>query len=318
MVLLEDDSRPGHVDSCWKWPNQYVHTLLEPSIVVDYLVSVHYFEYASDFYFSGEAHDFWELLYVDKGEIIVTADDVTYTLKKGDIIFHKPMEFHSLWANGLTAPNLVVASFGCSSPTIKFFENKILRAGDAERDLLAQIVREAQAAFSSPLDNPKMFQLERRPTCPFGAEQLIKISLECILIQFIRRENPSIDVKTTSSIKEKGDHDVLDKIVHYLEDNIGKPITLDDVCRDNFIGRSYLQKIFREKNGGGVMEYFNKLKIEAAKQAIRRGSQNFTEIAQDLGFASIHYFSRRFKTITGMTPTEYASSVKVRSETAKG
>lgn len=318
MAFLEGDSHPDHIDACWKWPNQYVHTQLEPSIVVDALVSVHYFEYASDFYFSGEAHNFWELLYVDKGEIIVTADAAQYTLKKGDIIFHKPMEFHSLWANGVTAPNLVVASFVCASPAVSFFENKILRAGDAERDLLAKIVRESQAAFSSPLDNPKMFQLEKRLTCPFGAEQLIKISLECMLIQFIREHEQNTAVKTTSSIKEKGDHDVLNKIVQYLEDNINNPITLDDVCRDNLIGRSYLQKIFREKNGGGVMEYFNKLKIEAAKQAIRGGPQNFTEIAQDLGFASIHYFSRRFKKITGMTPTEYASSVKVRSETAKG
>lgn len=316
--LLEQDAKLDHIKDVRLWPNKYVPTYLEPSITVDYLVSVHYFEYASDFYFPGESHDFWEFLFVDKGEIVVTADTTKYDLKKGDIIFHKPLEFHNLWANGITAPNLVVASFGSTSPAMSFFENKVLRVGDTERDLLAQVVREAQGAYSSPLYDPKVFKLEKHPLCPFGAEQLIKISLERMLIQLVRKGGDSANTKTTSSIKQKGDQDVLEKIMQYLEDHINASITLDDVCRDNLIGRSYLQKIFREKHGGGVMEHFNWLKIEAAKQEIRKGSQNFTEIAQELGFASIHYFSRRFKKITGMTPTEYASSVKVRSESAKG
>ncbi|MEG2842596.1 MAG: AraC family transcriptional regulator, partial [Ruthenibacterium sp.] len=46
---------------------------------------------------------------------------------------------------------------------------------------------------------------------------------------------------------------------------------------------------------------------------IREGSHNFTEIASMLGYNSIHYFSRHFKKVTGMTPSEYASSVKVLS-----
>jgi hypothetical protein len=97
----------------------------------------------------------------------------------------------------------------------------------------------------------------------------------------------------------------------YLEDNIAKRLTLSDICRDNLVGRSYLQKIFREKTGGGAMEYFGTLKIDAAKRMIREGTHNFTEIAALLGYNSIHYFSRHFKKVTGMTPSEYASSVKI-------
>lgn len=77
----------------------------------------------------------------------------------------------------------------------------------------------------------------------------------------------------------------------YLEDNIAKRLTLSDICRDNLVGRSYLQKIFREKTGGGAMEYFGTLKIDAAKRMIREGTHNFTEIAALLGYNSIHYFS---------------------------
>ena len=62
--------------------------------------------------------------------------------------------------------------------------------------------------------------------------------------------------------------------------------------------------------GGGVMEYFGRRKIEAAKEMIRREDGNFTEIATRLGYQSIYYFSRHFKKVTGMTPSEYASGVR--------
>jgi len=295
----------------------YESTTLHQDIVIDNVISIHYFEYNCDFHFNGEAHDFWEFLYVDKGEVKVKADNLTFILKKGDIIFHKPMEFHSLWANGVTAPNLIVIAFECKSTAMDFFKNKILRLSDLESNLLAQIIKEAYVAFKSPLNDPYLPKLERKESIEFGAEQLIKISLEQMLIYLIRKGNTKQTIKTTSSIREKKDNDTLKKIILYLENNIGKNITLSDVCNDNFIGRSKLQKMFRLKTGGGVMEYFYNLKIKAAKQLIREGTYNFTEISNKLGFASIHYFSRRFKAITGMSPTEYASSVKIKLETVQ-
>ena len=53
---------------------------------------------------------------------------------------------------------------------------------------------------------------------------------------------------------------------------------------------------------------------ELAKELIREKNMNFTQIADYLGYTSIHYFSRQFKKIAGMTPSEYASSIKALSE----
>ena len=91
----------------------YQPTALRRDIAVPAVVTVHYFEYARDYVFEGEKHDFWELLYVDKGEVEVMADDTGYCLKQGEMIFHKPGEFHNVFANGLVAPNLVVVAFVC-------------------------------------------------------------------------------------------------------------------------------------------------------------------------------------------------------------
>ena len=286
---------------------------LQRPLAVDDIVSVHYFEYSSNYYFEGERHDFWEFLYVDKGELDVRAGDVVQHLKKGQIIFHKPGEFHALSANGVVAPNLVVVGFVCHGEAMRFFENRVLSVGDSGRALLARIVEEGEAAFSTPLNDPQTMQLARREGAPFGAEQLIGSSIEQLLIGFIRRgaDEAAAAAKPTSLIRERTQQEFIDRVSKYLEDNIAKRLPLSDICRDNLVGRSYLQKIFREKTGGGAMEYFGTLKIDAAKRMIREGTHNFTEIAVLLGYNSIHYFSRHFKKVTGMTPSEYASSVKI-------
>ena len=79
-------------------------TLLRRPVRVDRVVTVHYFEYSSSYYFEGERHDFWEFLYVDKGEVYVLAEGRETLLGRGSLIFHPPGEFHALRATGGSAP----------------------------------------------------------------------------------------------------------------------------------------------------------------------------------------------------------------------
>ena len=97
----------------------------------------------------------------------------------------------------------------------------------------------------------------------------------------------------------------------------------------------YIYQSFRKKDGKSSSRIYKKLgkyntlleqfdgdneklmawaKIEAAKELIRTNHMNFTQISAHLGYTSIHYFSRQFKKIVGMTPSEYASSVKAIAE----
>lgn len=82
----------------------YESVHLENSIAIENIISVHYFQYMSDFSFPGESHDFWELVCVDRGEIIAVAGDRQLALKKGNILFHKPNEFHNVLTNGRISP----------------------------------------------------------------------------------------------------------------------------------------------------------------------------------------------------------------------
>ncbi len=292
----------------------YVSTLLKEEIVIKKIVSVHYFEYAKDYVYEGEKHDFWEFLYVDKGEVEVMAGSLGFKLKQGEIIFHKPNEFHNVWANGKVAPNLIVLSFESKSPAIKYYENKILPISDYEKNLLVQIINEAKEAFISELDITYLKKLEKRPESHFGCEQLIKIYLEQLLISMIRKGNSvNSSSRLSTAAKERSDHDLLKRITIFLTENVTKNITFDDVCRFSNLSRTSLKVLFKEKKGTGVIEYFKKLKIEEAKKMIREGQYNFTQISEILGYASIHYFSRHFKNVTDMTPSEYVLSVKSKA-----
>lgn len=289
-------------------------------LLIDQLFSLHYFEYMSTFSFPGESHNFWEFVCVDKGEVTIGAGDQIYTLKKGDIAFHEPNEFHWVKANGSIAPNLIVISFSSKSPMMNFFRKKILRTDDFARSLLARIITEAGNFLDGRLDDPYQTVLRPRSSQPPAPGQLIQLYLEELMIYFYRKysdlstpadEKPD---KPDKTMKENIDTEVFNRVVAYLGQHLSGRVTIETICKDNLIGRSQLQKIFCKKSGLGIIEYFSNMKIEAAKELIRTEQMNFTQISEKLGYTSIHYFSRQFKKVTGMTPSEYASSIKAMAD----
>lgn len=291
----------------------YTATVLKEDIIIKNIVTIHYFEFAKDYVFEGERHNFWEFLYVDKGEVEVMADSQGFKLKQGEMIFHKPNEFHNIWANGKVAPNLIVITFECNNKAMNFFRNKIINISDYEKNLLAKIIREAKEAFSSPLNISSLTKLERNQNSLFGCEQLIKTYLEQLLISLIR-QGASIksESRLSTAAKERSEDDMIKKILAYMSENIANNLTFDDICKFSCMSSTNLKILFKERVGMGVIEFFKNLKIEKAKKMMREEHYNFTEIAEKLGYTSIHYFSRHFKRVTGMTPSEYASSVKAK------
>lgn len=295
----------------------YKSVVLEDSVTINRIISVHYFQYMSDFSFPGESHDFWELVCVDRGEIDALAGDRRLTLKKGNILFHKPNEFHNVLTNGKVSPSLVVIGFECHSPAIKSFEDQLMSVQDTEKELMAKIIVEARNTFSGRLDDPYQEELIfNSEPLTFGSAQLISHYLEQLMIHLYRRYfSYSLPVRSSRFLAEASSgNDTYNRIVRYMEEHLGERMTIDRICRDNLVGRSQLQKLFRDTKGCGVIEFFSMMKIDTAKQMIRDNQLNFTQIADRLGYNSIHYFSRQFKQITTMTPSEYATSIRLLSE----
>ena len=292
------------------------------------IYTIHYYEYRTDFTFSGETHDFWEFVYADKGETLITSGTTEFRLKAGELYFHQPNEFHAVRSDGQIAPNLIVISFDLSTSNksdlqlsaekqLFSLSDRILRIDQAERRLLASIIQEAKQSFDCRLDDPYLTTMPLKADLPLGSGQMIHLHLEEFLIHLLRRfehAKQTTHVQKPASYKLKNTEETLDMITNYLKQHLHEQVSLEQVCHDNLIGRTQLQKLMKEQFDMGVINYFHQLKIEEAKQQIRSGRLNFTQISAGLGYQSIQYFSRQFNKLTGMTPTEYSSSIKALAE----
>lgn len=287
---------------------KYLGTKLVKVLEINTLYSLFYFERSKDYVFEGECHDFWEFLYVDKGEVEVMADTEGYKLEQGDIIFHKPNEFHSVWANKKISPNLVVISFECHSPAMSCLENKIYSLNIRQLSMLSQIVKEGRVVFSN-YDNEE-WVLVKNHKAPFGYEQLLKNHIEEFLIDIINNgNNQNKEGKLYSVMKERVEEDLINKILDCMKRNLYCKLDFKDICRLNMASETHLKVLFKKRMGESVMKYFKILKIEESKKLIREGKYTITQISDMLGYSTVHLFSRNFKEITSMTPTEYAASI---------
>lgn len=285
----------------------YEFTVLKEDFSIKKIVTVHYFEYDKSYAYNGETHDFYELVYVDKGEAEITDGENKKILTHGECVFHIPGVWHNIRATGKSAPNLIIITFECKSPYINFVEDKIFHLCAADKERLAVIIREASIAFKSPLDKPELKKLQRAAHC-IGAEQLIKISLEAIIINLYRGNGIC---KPESVFKEHIEKDIVSSVKEYLNENVNARMKFSDVVDFAKTSPTALKCAFKKCENMGVMTYFSNLKIERAKQYIREDNYNFTQISQLLGYDTPHRFTKQFKAKTGMTPTEYANSVKI-------
>ena len=287
----------------------YIKTKFKNTINISKIITVHYYEFDKNFSFDGEKHDFWEMVYVDKGKIEVKSEDKTFILGQEEIIFHKPNEFHAVKAYE-SSPNYFVISFECNSPAIKQFENFHSRLNKYLKPIIASIISEAESAYIIPKNDVYMTKLKLKSSALIGSEQLIKTYLEQLCILLLREISKKSKTEIFPS-KEKMENVIAQTVKKYINDNIRNKITLSDKCDNIGYGKSYLCKIFQFYSGMGICEYANKIKIDTAKVLIRDDNMNFSEISDYLSFDNPQYFSRVFKRITGLTPTEFKLSLQI-------
>lgn len=302
---------------------EYEPTRLEEVIRIESIVTVHYFQFARGYLFAGEKHDFWEFVYMDKGAAEIGADGRRYMLAEGEAVFHKPGEFHTIWAGGDNPPDIVVFSFVCRSAAMERFSCVRTGVDEEGKALIAQVIREARRAWENKLGS-NYLRLVRRKETAAGAEQMVKLSLEALFIRLLRQADTQ-DAQKAEDIAlrarpgtQTGRKEYLEGLALEMESWIGahldERITLESLCARFNISATSLKRLFRQRTGGGVCQYLANKRHEAAKRLIRDGRIGMKAIAEKCGYGSIHYFSRRFSQLEGMTPSEYARSVKSMTE----
>ncbi len=293
-------------------PGKVREIRLKRTLTIDRLCSVHYFEFSKTYTFPGERHPFWELVYVDKGEIIATAGDRDFPLRRGEMLFHQPDEWHNIRANGTIAPNVMILSFYCLSPDMDFFRGRQVRINTAQRELLSRILSESRRVFTSPLDNPYDNVLVRAVPPPPGGEQLIGLYLTELLLSLLRQYERPVTVD-----HKAGSDPLLDDIVQYMQQHISEKLTVDSLCRQFHVSRSRIKSLFAQYKQVGAIHFFIQMKITRAKDLLRESDCNISQIAELLGYDNVYYFCNQFKQAENMSPLEYRRSVKAVGDKAK-
>lgn len=274
-------------------------------------MSFHYFEYTPSFEGIAESHDFWELVYVDYGELIAVGGERRHLLRSGDVIFHEPGETHNIFANNSFAAS-VILSFSSASQDLSFFRGKHFSLSDSERRLLGEVFQQGTQLFEAPYNVMDQKRLVNKAGANYGAEQLFKSHLEQFLIHLIRGHFEQASPVEPQPLTLQNSA-LTEQIISVLSRHIYGRVTLSEISREIAFSPSYLEKEFKRCTARSVMEYYNHMKISEAKRLISHCQYSFTEIADKLGFGSIHYFSRLFKSCTGMPPTVYQKSVQHRA-----
>jgi len=273
------------------------------------IVTIHYFEFDKNFTFSGETHNFWEMVYIDSGEVLITADKTDHVLKRGELIFHKPGEFHTISSNKKTPSNVFVITFSTASKSMMYLKNKRMVLPEHLKSYIKTLIREGRETFDLPFNNPDMNELILSKNPPFGGQQIIRTTLEQLLILLIRTQEEQATSPRIFPDKESMDNHLVRSVLGLLDNHIYGEISVDEICRELNYSKTYISRIFNQCCHVTIIEYYTDLKIREAKKLIRENIYTFTEISNMLCFSSPHYFSRVFKKKTNMTPGEYQKSV---------
>lgn len=285
----------------------YLFYSLNNDINITNLVSLFYEKAPRNFSVSGESHDFWEFIYIDKGQMLITAGEHKYILKTGELAFHCPCEFHAVAAHENIPSNFIICAFECKSEYMRYFEHKILFINSKARECLYTALGEAKES-SYPVQGTGRHTLNFTDM-PFGAAQLIRSNLEQMLIIMYRQNNDMGIKKRIESYAQKNSYKQLaSNVKSYLEENICRKVAMQQISKDLNYSIPQIKKLFKAETGTSVIDYFINLKMSEAKRMIREGNENFTQIAARLGYDNVHYFSRLFKQKNDMTPTEYSRS----------
>lgn len=255
------------------------------------IYTAHYNKFPTTHSFPGETHDFWEIVIVLDGQIGVTAGKNIMILNKGQAILHKPMEFHRLWSEGNSSPEVVIISFSCVNMPVP--KSRLFRLNGLNKIESRSLINTIRRVFST--DDVSVTGISSPSSLEY---QITAKKLEVFILNILSENITDVERPTSQSAKNYSE------IIKLLENNTDKNLSISEIAKMCNMSEINLKKTFNKYSGTGIKNYFNHLKMNEAISMLRSG-MSVTETASALGFSDQNYFSAAFKRIIGKTPSEF-------------
>lgn len=245
-------------------------------------------------------HDFIEIVYVMSGSATECVNDEIYEVKHGDLIFINYQSTHTFnagknfsYINICFKPETVDSLI---TPENAFALLQLTAFDELRKDNEGGMVSflgterdEIEALLKNMLS-------EYRSKEPFR-RIVLESYMNILLVKILRKTNAE-----PQSIEQSG---AWQKIVDYIDRNLGEELTLSALAQKCFYNPSYFSRIFKEHFNMSLTEYVNHRRVELAKTLLSKGELSVEEIAYRVGYSSKTSFYRAFMRVTGSTPAEY-------------
>ncbi len=264
---------------------------LRRQIQISSIYTFFYQEKEKGFTFPGEVHEPLELTYVDKGSLHSVADGKDILLEQGDLVLYGPGQWHMQYADVDMSPSYITVTFDLAGPYPQELINRKFTIPQSAVPVLQRMLRE----------------LDRMDA--FSADMVICM-LQLLLLELLREQNPRAGTKLRTPNAVNSENEIIRRAQQFISEHVREKLTVPLVARHVDVSPSYLTALFRKNLQISPGEYVRRIKLQESKQMIREDNMNFTEIAAALQYSTVHHFSRQFKDKFGITPTEYAKSVR--------
>lgn len=244
----------------------------------------------ADYVFKGEAHDFTEVVCVTDGKVGITADKNVYVLSSGQMIVHPAQEFHAIWSTEGTSPEAIIFSF--KADAFPALSRRLFTLKADELAKIRSIQREAETAFHIGAHSISLKN---------GQEHRASIVVKKLEL-FLMRAFASETEEQANYTGKSAENYV--KILSVLEENIGENLTTSELAVLCNMSVPAMEKTVFRYLGCGAISYFNTMKIQRAKEMLASG-KTVKETAFELGFSNQNYFSSKFKSLVGVSPSQW-------------
>lgn len=281
----------------------YYRYFIKKNIAVKNLVTIEYLTIGKGFKSEEERHAFCEFAYVDKGEIYCFDRNDKHLLKQGELFFTLPQTDHHYEAADDSDTKLFIVCANCKADILEIIRGRNVLE-EKERSQISSIFSESKKAFRFPFDK-KIVPLENPE---FGAQQLTEAYIEILLTRLVRAKlSVATDIKFVMNSEEFNDK-VINDVISNLKENVYGKITLEKIAESVHYSKTYINKLFKTNIGTSIMQYYYGLKISEAKKLINEGF-SVNEISDKLCYDNPNYFTKAFRTATGLTPSQYKKSI---------
>ena len=285
-VMLSTEVQPEKVGT------DVVHSMrIDSQLRVAGIYTFFYQQKEQGFLFSGESHPMPEFTYVDQGSLHSVADGQDWLLHQGDAMIYAPDQWHMQYADIGVAPRFVTISFDLEGGDLSSLYGRKLAVPQEAVNLLQQMLRTQERVD------------------PYSTDMLMA-QLTMLLLVLLREAQAPSGVKLQGTNTVHSENEIIRHAQQYISTHIREKLSVRLIAQQMDVSPSYLTVLFQKNLQISPGEYIRRIKLQESKQMIRENNLNFTEIAAALQYSTVHHFSRQFEEKFGITPTEYARSVR--------